>query len=192
MSAMTPTDAVNVLKFLERTRVKENNPDGAAMLQRVEAHLSAWVSQAASEPINDGGPVHPCRIPTGGLHKCDEPPTTRIHFGKSLRDDFAGLAMQGFLSGHISYHGHGIQPGAALPGSEPAGGVTTYTDGQPDPLLDQARSIVVADGKASISYLQRKLQIGYNRAARLLEDLEALGVVSHMNAAGLRDVLAKS
>lgn len=92
----------------------------------------------------------------------------------------------------VSALGGEIQPGAALPGSEPAGGVTTYTDGQPDPLLDQARSIVVADGKASISYLQRKLQIGYNRAARLLEDLEALGVVSHMNAAGLRDVLAKS
>lgn len=107
MSAMTPTDAVNVLKFLERTRANENNPEGAAMLKRVEAHLSAWVSKATSEPINDGGPVHPCRIPTGGLHACDEPPPTRIHFGKSLRDDFAGLAMQGFLAGHISYHGHG-------------------------------------------------------------------------------------
>lgn len=106
MSAMTPTDAVNVLKFLERTRANESSTEGSAMIQRVEEHLSAWVSKATSEPINDGGPVHPCRIPTGGLHKCDEPEPTRVHFGKSLRDEFAGLAMQGLLAGHFSYYGH--------------------------------------------------------------------------------------
>lgn len=92
-------------------------------------------------------------------------------------------ALVGALGGEID-------PGALLT-AEPAGGATIYTDGQPDPLLEQARAIVVADGKASISYVQRKLQIGYNRAARLLEDLEKLGVVSHMTLAGLRDVLVK-
>lgn len=76
--------------------------------------------------------------------------------------------------------------GAALPGT--TGAPTIYTDGQPDPLLEQARALVIADGKASISYVQRKLQIGYNHAARLLEDLEALGVVGPMNASGLREV----
>ena len=80
-----------------------------------------------------------------------------------------------------------IEPGAALPGAETPG-ATTYSDGQPDPLLDQARDLVVKDRKPSISYIQRKLQIGYNRAARLLEDLEAMGVVSPMNASGLREV----
>jgi len=72
------------------------------------------------------------------------------------------------------------------PGAPP----TVYTDGQPDPLLDQARDLVLKDRKPSISYIQRKLQIGYNRAARLLEDLETLRVVGPMNASGVREVLA--
>lgn len=58
-----------------------------------------------------------------------------------------------------------------------------------DPLYDQALQLVRADNKASISYVQRKLQIGYNRAARLLEAMEHAGAVSHMNASGLREVL---
>lgn len=81
-----------------------------------------------------------------------------------------------------------IEPGAALPGAETPG-ATTYIDGQPDPLLDPARDLVVKDRNPSISYVQRKLQIGYNRAARLLEDLEAMKVVSPMNASGMREVL---
>lgn len=72
------------------------------------------------------------------------------------------------------------------PGAAPA----VYIDGQPDPLLDQARDLVIKDRKPSISYIQRKLQIGYNRAARLLEDLETLRVVGPMNASGVREVLA--
>ena len=64
---------------------------------------------------------------------------------------------------------------------------TIYSDGQPDPLLEQARALVTApDGKASVSYVQRKLQIGYNRAARLLEDLQTMGVIK--SAAGLTGV----
>ena len=43
--------------------------------------------------INTGGPVFPCRIPTGGLHACDEPPPTTQHFGITLRDYFAAKAM---------------------------------------------------------------------------------------------------
>lgn len=62
---------------------------------------------------------------------------------------------------------------------------------QPDALLEQARALVIKDGKANISYVQRVLKIGYNRAARLMEDLEKLGVVSPMHSSGLRDVLAK-
>lgn len=63
-------------------------------------------------------------------------------------------------------------------------------DDGPDPLLEQARSIVVSNNRASISLVQRHLQIGYNRAARLLESLEFAGVVSAMNTSGNRDVLA--
>jgi recombination associated protein RdgC len=64
-----------------------------------------------------------------------------------------------------------------------------HTGEGPDPLVAQARSIVLAQGRASISLVQRHLRIGYNRAARLLEALEAQGVVSAMDTKGNREVL---
>jgi len=61
--------------------------------------------------------------------------------------------------------------------------------GETDPLYDQAVAIVLQDRKASISYVQRKLKIGYNRAARLLEDMERAGLVSALTSSGQRDIL---
>lgn len=58
-----------------------------------------------------------------------------------------------------------------------------------DPMYDQAVEVVLKDRKASISYVQRKLRIGYNRAARLLEDMEAAGLVSGLTSSGQRDIL---
>lgn len=58
-----------------------------------------------------------------------------------------------------------------------------------DPLLDEAGAYVRESGKASISAVQRKLRIGYNRAARLIESLEDLGVVSPLENGGTRTVL---
>lgn len=55
--------------------------------------------------------------------------------------------------------------------------------------LDAARKLVIKHRKASISLVQRTLQIGYNAAARLLEELEKDGTVSPMNANGIRSVL---
>ena len=50
-------------------------------------------------------------------------------------------------------------------------------------------AIVLKDRKASISYVQRKLQIGYNRSARLLEHMEKAGLVSSLTASGQREIL---
>jgi DNA segregation ATPase FtsK/SpoIIIE, S-DNA-T family len=61
--------------------------------------------------------------------------------------------------------------------------------GEKDPLYDQAVAIVLKDRKASISYVQRKLQIGYNRSARLLEQMEKAGLVSSLTASGQREIL---
>jgi S-DNA-T family DNA segregation ATPase FtsK/SpoIIIE len=58
-----------------------------------------------------------------------------------------------------------------------------------DDLYDQALAVVTRDRKASTSYIQRRLQIGYNRAASLMERMEREGVVSQSNHAGKRDVL---
>nr|WP_301178954.1 DNA translocase FtsK [Comamonas thiooxydans] len=59
----------------------------------------------------------------------------------------------------------------------------------PDPLYAEAVELVRKDRKPSISYVQRKLLIGYNRAAALLERMEAEGLVSHMGASGQRTLL---
>ena len=64
------------------------------------------------------------------------------------------------------------------------------SSGELDPLFDEAVQIVTSTRRASISSLQRRMRIGYNRAARIIEDMEASGIVSSMNSAGNRDVLA--
>ena len=62
--------------------------------------------------------------------------------------------------------------------------------GERDELYDQAVAIVTETRKASISYVQRRLKIGYNRAARIVEDMEAAGVVSAVQHNGTREVIA--
>jgi len=61
--------------------------------------------------------------------------------------------------------------------------------GELDPLYDEAREIIQNDRKTSISYLQRKLQIGYNRSANIIEQLQENGVLSAPNAKGNREIL---
>jgi len=58
-----------------------------------------------------------------------------------------------------------------------------------DPLYEQAKEVVLTDRKSSISYLQRKLQIGYNRSANIVEQLEKMGVLSPPNNKGNREIL---
>jgi S-DNA-T family DNA segregation ATPase FtsK/SpoIIIE len=61
--------------------------------------------------------------------------------------------------------------------------------GEKDPLYDQAVEIVLRTRRPSISLVQRHLRIGYNRAARLIEDMERAGMVSPMQTNGNREVL---
>jgi S-DNA-T family DNA segregation ATPase FtsK/SpoIIIE len=75
--------------------------------------------------------------------------------------------------------------GSNLDGS-PAGGAG---DGEQDPLYDNAVSVVLQHKKASISLVQRHLRIGYNRAARLLEQMEKSGLVSSLSTNGNRDII---
>ena len=77
------------------------------------------------------------------------------------------------------------------PESEEAGeGGLEGGDAESDPLYDQAVAIVLKTRRASISLVQRHLRIGYNRAARLIEQMERAGLVSAMQSNGNRDVLA--
>jgi S-DNA-T family DNA segregation ATPase FtsK/SpoIIIE len=72
------------------------------------------------------------------------------------------------------------------------GGVAGEADAEADPLYDQAVDIVLKSRRASISLVQRHLRIGYNRAARLIEQMEKAGLVSSMQSNGNREVIAPS
>ena len=64
-----------------------------------------------------------------------------------------------------------------------------FDNGNKDQLYEKAVDLVKSEGKASTSYLQRKLQIGYNRAARIVDMMEENGIVSKANHVGKRELL---
>jgi DNA segregation ATPase FtsK/SpoIIIE, S-DNA-T family len=90
--------------------------------------------------------------------------------------------IEGILEGGV-LDGEG---GDVLAGEAGAGG------GESDPMYDQAVAIVLQHKRASISLVQRHLRIGYNRAARLLEQMEKSGLVSAMSTNGNRDIIVPS
>jgi S-DNA-T family DNA segregation ATPase FtsK/SpoIIIE len=90
--------------------------------------------------------------------------------------------IEGILEG-----GNLSDEGSNLDGSPIGGG-----DGEKDPMYDNAVSIVLQHRKASISLVQRHLRIGYNRAARLLDQMEQSGLVSAMSTNGNRDIIVPS
>lgn len=83
----------------------------------------------------------------------------------------------------------GFGAGGGIAGGFNVGGIDEG-DGESDELYDQAVHIVLETRKPSISHLQRRLKIGYNRAARLIETMEASGIVSPVQSNGTREVLA--
>ncbi len=75
-----------------------------------------------------------------------------------------------------------------IPGDAPSSGVEG--DSESDPLFDEAVALVTESRNASISSVQRKLRIGYNRAARIVEKMEEIGIVGELESNGKREVLA--
>jgi S-DNA-T family DNA segregation ATPase FtsK/SpoIIIE len=90
-----------------------------------------------------------------------------------------------YLEEVLAGPGEGGPSVPGLPGEE--GG---EDGGEQDPLYDQAVRIVTESRKASISGVQRRLKIGYNRAARMIEEMEAAGIVGPLQSNGMREVLA--
>ncbi len=83
----------------------------------------------------------------------------------------------------------GILEGGTIDDADAPAGTLAGDDGEADPMYDQAVAIVLQHRRASISFVQRHLRIGYNRAARLLEQMEKAGLVSAMATNGNRDLL---
>ncbi|WP_279537114.1 DNA translocase FtsK [Pseudomaricurvus hydrocarbonicus] len=100
-------------------------------------------------------------------------------------EDWKRRGEPDYLEGVIDESTNSIPvPGLASEGGEEGG------NDESDPLYDEAVAFVCKTRKASISSVQRKLRVGYNRAARLIETMEAAGVVSEMGTNGNREVLA--
>ena len=113
---------------------------------------------------------------------------TRVH-GAFVDDQEVHRVVENIkLRGQPDYRQEILRdPGAG--GAEPIPGLETTPD-EADPLYDEAVRIVTESRKASISYIQRRLKIGYNRAARIVEDMETSGLVGPLEANGVREVLA--
>ena len=118
----------------------------------------------------------------------------RVH-GAFVSDDEVHRVVQYLKSQGEPNYIEGILEGGTLEGDGdagnggPGGGGGGGGDGEADPMYDQAVAIVLQNKKASISLVQRHLRIGYNRAARLLEQMEKSGLVSALSSSGNRDLL---
>ncbi len=113
----------------------------------------------------------------------------RVHC--AFVDDHEVHAVCDYLKTNFEsdYHDEILQESISLPGLPGEGGGGDL-ESEGDALYDQAVAIVTESRKASISYVQRRLKIGYNRAARMVEDMEAAGVVSTVGSNGQREVIA--
>ncbi len=120
-----------------------------------------------------------------------QPPGTtypqRIH-GAFVSDAEVHRVVQHLKTQGEPNYIEGILTGGTEEGSEL--GDMESTGGESDPLYDEAVAIVMKTRRASISSVQRQLRIGYNRAARLIEEMERAGLVSSMQSNGNREVLA--
>ncbi|MGL4185213.1 MAG: DNA translocase FtsK [Thiotrichaceae bacterium] len=104
---------------------------------------------------------------------------------KEVEDVTIHLKQQGEPDYIADVLADSTSPSDAIPGLEPL----AEREGESDPLYDEAVAIVIESRRASISYLQRRLKVGYNRAARMIEDMETAGVVSAVSSNGSREVL---
>ncbi|MCA0327555.1 MAG: DNA translocase FtsK, partial [Proteobacteria bacterium] len=112
----------------------------------------------------------------------------RVH-GAFVSDDEVHRVVQYLKTQGEPNYIEGVLEGGVADGEEGGFGEGGEGGGEKDPMYDQAVEVVLKNRKASISLVQRHLKIGYNRAARLVEDMEKAGLVSPMSSSGQRDIL---
>lgn len=113
----------------------------------------------------------------------------RVH-GAFVNDDEVHRVVAALKAqGEPNYVEGLLESSADSDGGAVGGALSSTADAESDPLYDQAVEIVLTNKRASISSVQRHLRIGYNRAARLLEQMEQAGLVSPMQSNGNREIL---
>jgi S-DNA-T family DNA segregation ATPase FtsK/SpoIIIE len=122
--------------------------------------------------------------PGGGL-------PVRVH-GAFVSDDEVHRVVEYLKTQGEPNYVEGILEGGVLDDESGVPGEAGGADAEADPMYDQAVAIVLQHRRASISLVQRHLRIGYNRAARLLEQMENAGLVSSMSTSGNRDLIVPS
>jgi S-DNA-T family DNA segregation ATPase FtsK/SpoIIIE len=115
----------------------------------------------------------------------------RVH-GAFVSDEEVHRVVSYLKSQGSPNYVEGVLEGGAVEGDPDGPDLFGNSGGEKDPLYDQAVEIVLKNRKASISLVQRHLKIGYNRAARLVEDMEHSGLVSAMGSNGQREILVPS
>ncbi len=112
----------------------------------------------------------------------------RVH-GAFVSDEEVHRVVQYLKSQGEPNYIEGVLEGGTVDGEGDALGDGAGAGDEKDPMYDQAVEVVLKNRKASISLVQRHLKIGYNRAARLVEDMEKAGLVSSMSTSGQREIL---
>lgn len=160
--------------------IKANIPTRVAFTVSTKTDSRTILDQGGAESLLGMGDM--LYLPPGSSH------TVRVHGAFASDDDVHAVVNNWKARGKPNYIDeitNGDQgPEALLPGEKPEG------DEDMDPLFDQVVEHVVETRRGSVSGVQRRFKIGYNRAARIVEQLEAQGIVSAPGHNGNREVLA--
>jgi len=143
--------------------------DSRTILDQMGAEALLGQGDMLYMPPGTGYPlrVHGAFVSDGEVHRVVE------HLKQSGEPQY----IEGLLEGGVA--GQNGEDGASIDGA----------DAESDPMYDQAVAVVLKTRRPSISLVQRHLRIGYNRAARLIEQMENAGLVSPMQTNGNREVL---
>ena len=172
----TQRPSVDVLTGL----IKANVPTRLSFMVQSKVDSRTILGEGGAEQLLGNGDM--LFLPPGGGVP------TRIHGAFVSDEEVHRVAGDWKSRGKPQYVG-AVTSSNAL--ADEPGGITFEADGEEsDELYDQAVQFVTESRKASISAVQRQLRIGYNRAARFIESMEAAGVVSEMSSNGSREVLA--
>ena len=160
--------------------IKANIPTRVAFTVSTKTDSRTILDQGGAESLLGMGDM--LYLPPGSSH------TVRVHGAFASDDDVHAVVNNWKARGKPNYIEeitNGDQgPEGLLPGEKPEG------DEDMDPLFDQVVEHVVQSRRGSVSGVQRRFKIGYNRAARIVEQLEAQGIVSAPGHNGNREVLA--